>query len=102
MKGYRVVITPFAADNIREAYAWFLAENPVYAAKWLDDIQSGVFGLENLPESRLVAPASDDFDCEIRHMIIGRGVPWRVFFTIDGETVYVLHVRHGSRDYWHP
>lgn len=102
MKSYRVVITPFAVDNIREAHAWFMAENPVYAAKWLDDIQSGVSALENLPESCPIAQESDDFDCEIRHLIIGRGVPWRVFFTIDGETVHVLHVRHGSRDYWHP
>jgi toxin ParE1/3/4 len=99
MKGYRVVITPCAADDLRAAHAWFLAENPVYAAKWLEDIQSGISGLENLPESRPIAPESDDFDCEIRHMIIGRGIPWRVFFTIDGETVYILHVRHGN---WHP
>lgn len=102
MKCYRVVITPFAEDNIREAYEWFLAENPVYADRWRDDIGKGIIGLEVLPESHPIAPESDDFDCEIRYLLIGRGVPWRVFFTIDEETVYVLHVRHGNRDYWHP
>lgn len=102
MKHYRVFITPFAEENIREAYEWFLAENPAYAAKWLDSIRSGICGLENLPESHPISPESMDFDCEIRCLIIGRGVPWRIFFTIDNETVHVLHVRHGSRDYWHP
>ena len=32
MKRYKVVITPFAADNIREAHEWLMTENPVYAA----------------------------------------------------------------------
>ncbi len=101
MKCYLVVVTPFAEDNIREAHEWFLTENPVYAAKWLDNIEKGISSLENSPKSHPIAPESEDFDCEIRHMIIGRGVPWRVFFTVDDETVHVLHVRHGKRDYWH-
>jgi hypothetical protein len=53
MKRYKVIVSPFAADNIRQA-------------------------------------------------LYGRGTPWRIFFTVDGETVQVLHVRHGNRDYWRP
>ena len=102
MKHYRVVVTPFAADNIRAAYEWFLTENPVYADKWRDDIGKRIVQLAILPESHPIAPESAAFDCEIRHLLIGRGVPWRVFFTIDDGTVHVLHVRHGSRSYWHP
>ena len=56
MKCYQVVITPFAADNIREAHQWLMAENPVYAAKWLDGIRGQILGLKNLPESHPIAP----------------------------------------------
>ena len=102
MKRYKVVITPFAQGNIREAHEWLVGENSVYAAKWLDGIRDTILGLETLPESHAVAPESEAFDCEIRQVRFGRGAPWRIFFTIDGSTVQILHVRHGSRDYWRP
>ncbi len=102
MKRYKVVITPFAAGNIREAHEWLLSENPIYAAKWLDGIRDKILGLRTLPESHAMAPESEAFDCEIRQLLFGRGTPWRIFFTIDGSAVQVLHVRHGSRDYWRP
>jgi len=98
----KVVITPFAADNIREAHEWLMAENPIYAAKWRDGIRDKILGLETLPDSHAVAPESEAFDREIRQLLFGRGTSWRVFFTIEGSTVRVLHVRHGSRDNWHP
>ena len=100
MRRYRVVVTPRAMDDIREAYDWFLSENPVYARTWLKGIRDRILALETLPESHAMAPESEAFDCDVRQLLFGRGTPWRVFFTIDEATVQVLHVRHGSRDYW--
>ena len=100
MRQYRVIISPFAEDNIREAHEWLMAENPAYASKWLAGVREKIRGLETFPESHAVAPESDAFDCEIRQLLYGRGTPWRIFFTIEGSTVHVLHVRHGNRDYW--
>ena len=102
MRRYRVVITPFAGENIREAHEWIEAENPVYAAKWLSGIRDKILELETLPESHATAPESESFDCQIRQLLFGRGTPWRILFTIEGSTVHVLHVRHGARDYWRP
>lgn len=102
MKRFKVLVTPFAAENIRQAHEWLAAENPFYAAKWLTDIRKKILGLETLPESYALAPESEAFDCDIRQALYGRGTPWRIFFSIEGETVHVLHVRHGRRDYWRP
>ncbi|MCY3732341.1 MAG: type II toxin-antitoxin system RelE/ParE family toxin [Rhodospirillaceae bacterium] len=102
MKHYRVVITPYAADNIQKAHDWLISANPTYAATWLVGIRDKISSLETLPESHAVAPESESFDREIRQLLFGRGTPWRVFFTVEGSTVHVLHVRHGSRDYWQP
>ncbi len=102
MRRYRVIVTPSAQDDIREAYEWIAAENPDYARTWRDGLREKILGLETLPESHALAPESDAFDREIRQLLYGRGIPWRIFFTIDGSTVQVLHVRHGRRDYWRP
>ncbi len=102
MRRYRVIVTPFAQDNIREAHEWLVAENPIYAAEWLAGIRARVLGLETFPESHAVAPESDAFDCEIRQLLYGRGTPWRIFFAIEGSTVRILHVRHGRRSLWRP
>jgi len=100
MKRYRVVVTPFAAGNIREAYEWHLAENPSYAAKWLEGIEAAILGLRTFPEAHGLAPESRAFDRDIRQLLFGGGKRWRIFFAVDGGTVRVLHVRHGNRDYW--
>lgn len=42
MKRYRVIITPVAAENMREAHEWLGAENPAYAAKWLNAIREKI------------------------------------------------------------
>ena len=38
------------------------------------------------------------FPYPARHLLYGR-LPhvYRILFTIDGSTVYILHIRHGSR-----
>lgn len=102
MKSFRVVITPFAGENIRKSYEWLRVENPVYADEWLRGVRDKMLELKTLPESHALAPESDAFDSEIRQLLFGRGTPWRIFFTIDSDTVHVLHVRHGSRDFWRP
>jgi toxin ParE1/3/4 len=102
MKRYKVVVSPFAADNIRQAHEWLTAENPAYAAKWLIGVREKILGLATLPESHALAPESEAFDCDVRQALYGRGTPWRIFFTVDDATVQVLHVRHGNRDYWRP
>ena len=102
MRRYSVVVTPFAAANIREAHAWLSAKNPVYADRWLAAIREKILSLATLPESHAVARESAAFDVEIRQVLVGRGTPWKVFFTVQGSTVHVLHVRHAGRDAWMP
>lgn len=49
-----------------------------------------------------MAQESAAFEVEIRQLLVGRGTPWKVFVTVAGSTVHVLHVRHGARDAWRP
>ena len=95
MKRYEVIITSSAARDITEAH-------PVFAQRCLERLRDAILSLDSLPESHALAPENDAFDDEIRHLLVGRGTPWRAVFTIKGSTVHVLHVRYGGRDAWRP
>jgi hypothetical protein len=47
------------------------------------------------PERCPLAPEDEKFEeAEIRHLVVG---VYRTLFTVGGSTVFVLHIRHGSR-----
>ena len=102
MKRYRVIVTPRAVDNIRDAYRWFRTANPDYADRWRDGIEEAIHGLSTMPEAHGVAPESSDLDDDVRQLLFGSGNRWRIFYVVDGSTVRVLHVRHASRGFWRP
>lgn len=102
MQRYDVIVTPFAAANIRDAHAWLSAKNPDYADRWLATVRAKILSLDTLPEVHPVAAESEAFDAEIRQLLVGRGTRWKVFYTVQGATVHVLHIRHGARDAWRP
>jgi plasmid stabilization system protein ParE len=52
-----------------------------------------------MPERCSLAAESPVLGHEIRHLIVGS---YRVLFTVRGDAVYVLHVRHGARREWEP
>ncbi len=99
---YRVIITPKAADDLRQEYAWLRERNPRAANDWLTGMRKLILGLAVMPGSHAIAPESAEFDIEIRRALYGRATRWRVYFTIMNETVHVLHVRHGRRSDWQP
>ena len=105
MRRYEVIITPFAAANIREAHAWLTARNPEHADRWLAAIREEILGLETLPEAHPVAAESAAFDAEIRQLLVGRGTPWKVSsrsrsrrstYCISGTALAMPGVRDGA------
>jgi plasmid stabilization system protein ParE len=69
MRNHRVVISPHAAKNIRIAFEWLASENPAHAINWRDGLRTAILGLETLPDRNPVAPESNEFDVEVRHLI---------------------------------
>ncbi len=102
MKHYKVILMPNAQEDIRKAFEWLEEEDPVHAKGWIKEIQNRIIELGTLPESHATAPENGDFEYVIRQLLVGKGTPWRVFFTVVSDQVQVLHVRHGRQDYWRP
>ena len=96
---YRVITQPPAENEIEEAVRWIAKESPARAVKWYMGLVNAIGSLSTFPERCPLAPEDDAFEEEIRQLLFGKrhGV-YRVLFTIRGQTVYVLHVRHSARE----
>jgi len=58
-----------------------------------------IASLAEFPRRCTLAPESKMFAQEVRHLLYGRKPhTYRVLFTIQGSSVYVLHIRHGRRE----
>ena len=97
MSRYRVVIASGAQAEIAEAAAYITEHgSPAAAQRWLDELEALLAGMAAMPERFETAPESAYFT----HGTLRRALhhSYRVLFTIDAQTVRVLHVRHGMRD----
>ncbi len=98
MKKYHVEITAVAAAELREAYLWIQEDSPERAVRWREGLHKQTERLETLPERCPFAPENDFFAEEIRQLLYGRrSGRYRILFTIEKDTVYILHIRQGAR-----
>ncbi|WP_018276035.1 type II toxin-antitoxin system RelE/ParE family toxin [Teredinibacter turnerae] len=95
MKKYRIDIKPTAEKDLARRYAQIEQESPQNAVSWYLRIIEAIEKLDELAERCPIAPEDLDFQKGIRHLVIG---DYRVLYVIEGETVSVLHVRHGRHD----
>jgi plasmid stabilization system protein ParE len=100
---YRVEITAEAESEIRDAYLWIHANSLANAARWRRELLQSLNSLSQHPTRCPLAPESVYFKQEIRQLFYGkRSGVYRVLFLICEKTVFILHVRHGARDFFHP
>jgi plasmid stabilization system protein ParE len=99
VKQFSVVVEPPAATDIEAAYLYLHERAPAAAARWLARLQRAIENLSILPSRCGIARESKEFAEPIRQLLYGkRGGRYRVLFVIRGQTVHVIHVRHGARD----
>ena len=96
---YLVVLTPAAKHNLRTIHAYIFQQAPHAANDWLDRAERAVDSLDDHPERCPLAPESLSFGKPIRQLLFGAGNrgTYRLLFVVADQSVYVLHVRHGSR-----
>ena len=96
---YEVPIQPGAEEDIEQAYHWLAEQAPNEATAWYNGLVDVVLRLDTFPERCPLAPETVVFHQEIRQLLYGA---YRILFTIRGNAVHVLHVRHCARDYLTP
>jgi plasmid stabilization system protein ParE len=95
---YRVVITPEAQKAIDSDLAFIrLQASPVAANRWFSGLVEAIASLSVMPMRCRVIPESCYFEPELRQLLYGRRHHVRrIIFIIEGDTVHVVHYRHGS------
>ena len=92
MKRYPVVFEQSAQEDVRGSYDWGCrAWGKKEAQQWVRQLRTAVSKqLSVMPKGFPLAPENDEFDEEIRQMIVGR---YRVLFAVRSGKVHVLHIR---------
>lgn len=95
---FQVEITPIAESQIEKAYQWYRERNPKFADRWFRELMNAIATLQEKPRRFSLAVEHQIFNEEVRQLLHGKSKNiYRVLFTIRGNTVYVLYVRHGSQ-----
>jgi plasmid stabilization system protein ParE len=78
---------------------WLLAQEAGDAGlRWFRKLKESIDSLAEMPERCMLAPENAEFPFEVRQLLYGhKPHQYRVLFTIEAETVVVLHIRHGRR-----
>ena len=96
---FRVETTAAAEQEADAILDWLLSQHAGEAGiRWFLALQDAIASLAEFPARCPLAPESTVFPFEVRHLLYGHPPHvYRILFTIENNTVYVLHIRHGRR-----
>ena len=96
---FRVETTAEAELDSISILDWLMAQQAGEAGlRWFLALDDAIASLSAFPERWALAPENERSPFEIRQIVYGRKPHlYRILFTIRGDVVYVLHVRHGRR-----
>lgn len=100
MTRYCVELDPRAVEDIDNVLDWLAQEAPHKQAEWFEAIESEIQSLATMPQRCPLAPEHHrwESELELRQLLFDRyPSAYRIIFTIVGNTVRVLQVRHGAR-----
>ena len=96
---YQVIVTPTADAEAMEAFRWYADRSLDAGEKWYAGLDHAINSLAVTPTRCPVSRQdSEALGCEVRFLLYGkrRGV-YRILFSIDGDTVSVLRIRHRAQ-----
>jgi plasmid stabilization system protein ParE len=96
---FRVEISVQAERDAEAILKWLLEERSGQTGiDWFLGLDDAFASLAEFPERCPVAPESARFPFEVRQLLYGKKPHvYRILFTIETDTVQILHIRHGRR-----
>lgn len=91
---YEIEVQPSADRDIQDIYVYLLGFGGRKADDWLEDLGKAFESLEQMPERCALAPENPLFRREIRQLLRR---DYRIVFTVVGDDVRILHVRHKAQ-----
>ena len=92
MPSYDVEFSEEAIADLDSSFEWGCEEwGTVEAATWYVQTRDSINKmLGSFPLSQPIAPENDEYEVEVRQMIIGR---YHVIFNVENRNVTILHIR---------
>jgi len=97
---FRVEITAEAESDAESIFEWLISQQAGETGiRWFVALEEAIASLDRFPERCALAPETLRFPFEVRQLLYGRKPHvYRILFTIQGDTVNILHIRHGRRE----
>ncbi len=94
MRSLPVVVSRRARSDIRMIHDYIADRSPSNAEIFISRLEREILALGNYGSGAALAPESNEFDFDLRQIIVW---PYRVLFRVHRGRIEVLHVRHGAR-----
>jgi|SRR5271163_917893 len=96
---FRVELSAQAESDAESILDWLISQHAGETGlRWFLALDEAIASLATFPKRCPLAPESARFPFEVRQLLYGRKPNlYRILFSIEGETVQVLHIRHGRR-----
>jgi plasmid stabilization system protein ParE len=94
---FRVTVAEHAEADLRAATDWIASQSPEAAARWANGFQRVLQSLRSNPRRCGHANEHQKVPFELRQLLYGRRRNYRAIFTIRGDEVVVLAIRHAAR-----
>ncbi len=96
---HAITIFPRAIADIGGAVAWRSQRSSLDGARLHAGLLAAIRSLANRPDRCPLADEAADLGLELRELLYGRRRSvYRILFTITGQSVNVLRVRHTAQD----
>ena len=94
---YRVETKARSERDADRLLGWLRAQRAGETGpRWFLGLEEAINSLAEMPERCPLAPENERVPFEVRQLLYGRKPNvYQIIFTIDGDTVYILHIRHG-------
>src|SRR5437879_960190 len=96
---FRVEVSAQAEADAAAILDWLLSQGAGETGiRLFLTLEDEIASLAAFPERSPLAPESAQFPVEVRQLLYGRKPHvYRILYTIEGETVKILHIRHARR-----
>jgi plasmid stabilization system protein ParE len=93
---YNVKLLRIAEDDLTEIISYILADRPPAAEALVTKIEKNLNLLSTNPHLGRVPKEDELARLHYRYLVVENHL---IFYTIEGQTIYVHRILHGARDY---
>ena len=97
MASHQVILLPEALSDLEALHAYIAKHSPDNAAKMAGRILDAIEKLAEMPRRYAAVRTRRRLPYELRSIVVR---PYKVFYSVEGEAVYVRTIRHGARRPW--